>query len=178
MLQYNSSMRSLSKTNLTALAHFSTTIHKADGSPCQSQTETLERWREHFGAALNHPAGTPSPDLDAEAENAAADISTSIDEPSLNEVITAIRKLKYGRSPGPDGIPAELVKFAIMPVARALHSIFLSVWRTGRIPCDRKDGTIVTLYKGKGHKTDCSNRPITLLSVPGKVFAHVLLAHI
>ena len=112
------------------------TIHKADGSPCQSETETLERWREHFEAALNHPAGTPSPDLDAEAENDAADISTSIDEPSLDEVITAIRKLKNGRAPGPDGIPAELLIFAIMPVARALHSIFLSVWRTARIPCD------------------------------------------
>ena len=53
---------------------------------------------------------------------------------------------------------------AIMPVTRALHSIFLSVWRTGRIPCHWKDGIIVTLFKGKGHKTDCSNyRPITLL---------------
>jgi len=52
----------------------STTTHKADGSPCQSETETLERWREHFEASLNHPAGTSSPDLDAKAENAAADI--------------------------------------------------------------------------------------------------------
>jgi len=62
----------------------------------------LERWREHFEAAMNHPAGTPSPDLDAEAENAAADISTSIDESSLNEVTTAIRKLKNGRDPCPE----------------------------------------------------------------------------
>ena len=35
------------------------------------------------------------------------------------------------------------------------------------------------LYKGKGHRNECSSyRPITLLSVPGKVFAHVLLARL
>ena len=158
---------------------FSTIIHKADGSPCDSETEIIERWREHFVTALNHSTGTPSLELDAEAENATADLSTSVDEPSLEEVTAAICKLKNGRAPGPDGIPAELLKFAVIPVARALHSIFLSVWRTGRIPGDWKDGIIVTLYKGKGPKTDCSSyRPITLLSVPGKVFAHVLLARI
>ena len=42
-----------------------------------------------------------------------------------------------------------------------------------------RDGIIVSLYKGKGPKTKCSSyRPITLLSVPGKVFAHVLLSRI
>ena len=36
---------------------------------------------------------------------------------------------------------------------------------------------MTALYKGKGSKAECCNyRPITLLSVPGKVFAHVLLA--
>ena len=41
---------------------------------------------------------------------------------------------------------------------------------------DWKDRIIVTLYKGKGPKSECSNyRPIILLSVPGKVFAHVIL---
>jgi len=65
-----------------------------------------------------------------------------------------------------------------MPVARALYSIFLSDWRTGHIPRDWKDGIVVTLYKGKGHKTDCSNyQPITLLSIPGSV-PRVLLVHI
>ena len=32
---------------------------------------------------------------------------------------------------------------------------------------------------GKGSRSECSSyRPITLLSVPGKVFAHVLLARL
>ena len=45
------------------------------------------------------------------------------------------------------------------------------------LPSAWKDGILVALYKGKGTKTECCNyRPITLLSVPGKVFAHVLLA--
>ena len=68
---------------------------------------------------------------------------------------------------------------AIGPVSRALHSLFIQVWRSGRILSAWKDGILVALYKGKGTKTECSNyRPITLLSVPGKVFAHVLLARI
>ena len=38
---------------------------------------------------------------------------------------------------------------------------------------------LIPLYKGKGTKSECSNyRGITLLSVPGKVFAHIILARI
>jgi len=47
------------------------------------------------------------------------------------------------------------------------------------MPTGWKDGIIVTLYKGKGPKSECSDyRPITLMSVPGKVFAHMILTHI
>ena len=68
---------------------------------------------------------------------------------------------------------------AIGPVSTALHAIFTKVWRAGHIPADWKDGILTALYKGKGSKKECGNyRPITLLSVPGKVFAHVLLARI
>jgi len=36
-------------------------------------------------------------------------------------------------------------------------------------------GIMIPLYKGNGSKSECSNyRGITLLSVPGKVFAHIL----
>ena len=68
---------------------------------------------------------------------------------------------------------------AIGPVSQVLHTLFLQVWRTGGAPADWRDGIIVSLYKNKGSKAECSNyRPITLLSVPGKVFAHVLLGRV
>ena len=38
------------------------------------------------------------------------------------------------------------------------------------LPQDLKDATIVSLYKNKGAKSDCSNyRGITLLSIAGKI---------
>jgi len=38
---------------------------------------------------------------------------------------------------------------------------------------------VLSPYKGKGPRSECNSyRPITLLSVPGKVFAHVLLARL
>ena len=44
---------------------------------------------------------------------------------------------------------------------------------------ERRDEIVVSLHKGKGIKSACSSyRPISLLSVPGKVFAHVLLARL
>jgi len=47
------------------------------------------------------------------------------------------------------------------------------------VPEEWHQGIIIPLYKGKGSKSDCCNyRGITLLSAPGKVFAHFILARI
>ena len=66
-------------------------------------------------------------------------------------------------------VTSELLKCAAGPISRALH-----VWRTGRVSAEWKDGIVVSLHKGKGIKSACSS--YSLLSEPGKVFAHVLLA--
>lgn len=128
---------------------------------------------------LNHPPATPCPDLDREATSAGEADDVRCDAPTLQEVQGAIARLKSGRAAGPDGIPPELLKCAMGPISSALHSLFLTVWSEGKVPAAWRDGIITALYKGKGSKADCGNyRPITLLSVPGKVFAHVLLARI
>ena len=76
----------------------------------------------------------PSNKPDNEAASTPVDTSVSIDEPSVDKVFAAIKRLKNARAPGPDGIPPELLKCAIHPVAHSLHSILLSVWRTGKMP--------------------------------------------
>jgi len=50
---------------------------------------------------------------------------------------------------------------------------------SGSITEDWRKGIILPFYKGKGSKHDCHNyRGITLLSVPGKAFAHIVLTRV
>lgn len=69
----------------------------------------------HFEAALNHSPGNLNNTLQVEAENAAPDEHTSVDEPSLEELIAAIGRLQNGRAPGGDGIEPELLICAVNP---------------------------------------------------------------
>ena len=152
---------------------------KADGLMCKSEEEALLRWTEYYSTALNHPPAQLCPDLDSAAIGATDSVHIPVDAPTLDEVCAAINKLKNGRSPGSDGITAELLKYSGLTTAQLLVKLFASIWRSGRIPAEWRDGIIVSIYKGKGARTECgSHRPITLLSVPGKVFAHVLLARL
>jgi len=113
-------------------------------------------------------------DLAADIVSPVSGVST--DEPSVKEVTVAVRKLKNGKAGGPEGIPPELLKYALHPVSQMLHALFLHVWRSGRVPAEWRDGILISLYKGKGSKDECgSYRPISLLSVQGKVFTHLLL---
>ena len=139
----------------------------------------MKRWCKHYAEALNHPAGSQSQELDDIYSSAANDTDTPTDAPTLDEVQSAIRKLKLGRAPGGNNISPEMLKLAPGPSSIILHKLFTEVWTTGRVPSEWKEGIIVSLYKGKGGKDECSSyRPISLLSVPGKVFAHILLARI
>ena len=55
------------------------------------------------------------------------------------------------------------------------QDLFANCWEKGTLPQDLRDAVIVSLYKNKGEKSDCSNyRGITLLSVAGKILARVL----
>ena len=57
-----------------------------------------------------------------------------------------------------------------------LQDLFTNCWEKGTLPQDLSDAVIVSLYKNKGEKSDCSNyRGITLLSIAGKILARGLL---
>jgi len=58
-----------------------------------------------------------------------------------------------------------------------LTRVFKGIWAAGRVPDDWRKG--FAFYKGKVSRRECKNyQGITLLSSPGKVFAHLLLARV
>ena len=62
---------------------------------------------------------------------------------------------------------------------RGMHGVFTAVWHSGNILTHWKRGLVVPIWKGKGDCQDCNNyRWITLLSVLGKVLAHLLLMRV
>lgn len=99
--------------------------------------------------------------------------------PTELEVAAVVHKLKSGKAPGICGITAELLKAGGLVSNLWLTRVFQSAWNAVSVPTDWTRGIILPFYKGKGSRLDCKNyRGITLLSVPGKVFAGVILARI
>jgi hypothetical protein len=98
--------------------------------------------------------------------------------PSLKEVASSIDALRNGAAAGIDNITAPLLKAGPVMVTW-LHRVITAVWLTGCAPVDWKRALLVPLFKGKGDKKLAGNyRPISLLSIPGKVYALILLSRV
>jgi hypothetical protein len=58
--------------------------------------------------------------------------------------------LKFGKCPGPDAVPNEILR-ALPPAAhKALHNLIRMMWATGFTPNDWKESTMILLFKNKG----------------------------
>ena len=100
-------------------------------------------------------------------------------QPTMEELSKAINRLSCGKAPGSDGIPSEVLKSGKPALLQPLHDLLCHCWEQGYRPQYMCDANIVTLYKNKGDRSDCSNyRGISLLSIIGKVFARVALARL
>ena len=86
----------------------------------------------------------------------------------------AIGKMKSGKAAGLCGINAEMLKAGDSVVVKWQYRIVDIAWATGEVPEDWKRAVKIPLHK-KGSKGMCSNyRGISLLSVPGKVYARIV----
>lgn len=94
---------------------------------------------------------------------------------SEQEICTAIRNLKSGKSAGLDGILNEYIKCTqniLMPLYSKLFNI---IFETGTLPDTWLEGRIRPIFKNKGDKSKPENyRPITVLSCLSKLFTSIL----
>ena len=98
--------------------------------------------------------------------------------PTKEEVIAAIKSLKHGKAPGSDNLNAELFKADPELAAKILLPLFTAIWERKIVPDDWSEGVIVKLPK-KGSLKNCSNwRGITLLSIPSKILAKIIINRI
>ena len=94
---------------------------------------------------------------------------------STKELQKAIKKLKNGKSCGPDEIPNEIFTKADNKTNNIYKNIFNCIIRKQETPQQWQMGTITRLYKGKGRKGMCSNeRGITVASNVGKVYERII----
>ena len=105
------------------------------------------------------------------------DVKAKLDDPpDIEELKIAVRKLKTHKAPGVDGIPAEVYQLGGDLLLKKITSLFQVSRKRGELPDDLRNSIIVSLYKNKSEKSDCSSyRGITLLSIAGKILARVLL---
>ena len=159
-------------------------IKKLDSTLCSTQEESLLRWREHFGSL----EGGRDLDISALASFWGAQAQISANEAavwpqpdSIADIPTevVIRRLlsvaQTGKSPGMDGIPAELGRKFGGLLAPHLHRISLKVALRGAEPAGYKAGQTIWFYKGRGEHDVCSSfRAILLLPVWSKIIHQAL----
>ncbi|GAA6064832.1 receptor-type tyrosine-protein phosphatase F-like, partial [Tachysurus ichikawai] len=143
------------------------TVYSVSGNLLTSTGDILRRWKEYFEDLLN-PTDMSSTE-EAEAEGSVVD--SSIPQAEVTEVV---EKLLSGKAPGVDEIRPEYLKSLDVVGLSWLTRLYNIAWRLGTVPLDWQTGVVVPLFK-KGDRRMCSNyRGITLLSLPGKVYARVL----
>ncbi|KAJ7412428.1 RNA-directed DNA polymerase from mobile element jockey-like protein [Willisornis vidua] len=96
--------------------------------------------------------------------------------PIMGETLKAIQQVTTGKAAGVDGIPPKVWKHGGKALHAKFHELVVHCWEQGKLPPDLHDAVIITLYKMKEIKSDCSNyRGITLLPIAGKILARILL---
>ena len=95
--------------------------------------------------------------------------------PLLSAVEYAVKRLSTGKSPGLDGIPAELVKATCSAGIKLLHKLCVSIWESCYWPEDWKIQEFVLLFKA-GDRKQCSNyRTIALISNSSKILLLIIV---
>ena len=93
---------------------------------------------------------------------------------SEEDVAEHLKKLKPDKSPGLDGIHPQVLSSCAEELATPLYIIFRKSLDEGCLPRDWKAARVVPIYKKGARKSPGNYRPVSLTSVPCKVFESIL----
>ncbi|XP_018357099.1 PREDICTED: uncharacterized protein LOC108757184 [Trachymyrmex septentrionalis] len=100
-------------------------------------TAVLNTWKNYFDRLLNVES-----ENDREIENFEYHTAEPrINEPTISEVESAIKKLKNHKAPGNDLIPAELIKWGGSRLIEEIQKLIILIWNKEALPEQWKDYT-------------------------------------
>ena len=158
--------------------HTGRTLRDKDtGKLLQSPEERIVEWTKHATKLL--ASGSPiAPSILAQLIPPSPPIAAPCPEVTLDEVVTAIKRLNNNKPPGVCNTLPEMYKYGGIVVHTAVYHVILGIWRSEAAPADFKQDILIPIAK-KGDSSLCSNyRTIALQPIAAKAYANVLRARL
>ena len=87
-------------------------------------------------------------------------------------------QLNVHKSMEPDGIHPRVLKELVDVMAGALSIIYQRSWESGEVPTDWKLANVIPAYKKDVREDPENYRPVSPMSVPGKIMEKIILCTI
>ena len=148
-------------------------IKSNTGEILMEEEKVKQRWKEYFDDLLNQE--NPRERREMKTEETKRDV----EDISVEEIRTGLRKMKKGKAQGPDDIPVEVWIALGNKGVEFLVNFFNRLLRGEKMPDEWRKSVLVPLYKGKGDIKECGNyRGIKLMSHSMKLWERVIEARI
>ena len=176
--EYKDSLVNKLLNSVKSQSDFWDVIRKVSSRKAQPSNDiSIQEWFEHFKAVLE----TGDVYDDNNEENLHCNNTEDSDDIDIlngpitrEEVKYAIRKLKNGKSAGPDGLIGEFFKNSGDVVVNFLVKLFNVLFDSGVFPSDWTESIIMPLFK-KGDVNDPNNyRGISLCNISSKLYSSII----
>lgn len=131
-----------------------------------------QTWKVYFESML-HIEGE---DENIDWRNKGSTVTTheEVDEPTYEEYLQVLAKIRNGKAAGADEINGELIKEGGEKLKKTLYNLITQIWKEEKIPQQWRKGVILPIHKN-GDEKECRNyRGITLLSVAYKILSTLI----
>ncbi|KAI5089302.1 histone H4 transcription factor [Silurus meridionalis] len=148
-------------------------VKDGEGNVLTSEESVLRRWREYFEQLMNEENQRERRLDDVEM------VKQDVDKISKEEVRAAIKRMKIGKSVGPDDIPVEAWRCLGEMAVGFLTRLFNRILEGEKMPEEWRKSVLVPIFKHKGDVQTCSNyRGIKLISHTMKLWERVVEARL
>lgn len=131
--------------------------------------------REMDQKSMEHIVETLFPKHDIRNDDRVENQTSNVPIFTEEELTLAASKLQNGKAPGPDGIPAEVIKEIATKRPELLLKMYNTCLREGVFPKPWKVQTLVLISKGKGDPNSPSSyRPLCMLDTAGKLLERLM----